>query len=347
MVKPVLSIIIPMYNSQKFIEKALKSIVPVLSSDVEVIIVNDGSTDDGPTLADSYCKKYSNLRQIHQKNGGHGAALNTGISESTGKYIKILDADDWFKTAELENLISVIKDVNADVIISGYYTYDISTHKELLHPIEINALNTIITLKDIMEIWPKVSNGFTIHGMIYRADFYKTLNYSLPEHVFYDDACFITLACSHAEYICLLNTPAYVYRIGDVAQSVSDQSRVQRMSHLETVLKCLLNHAKQYNQLSEAGRNYWKTKTVSFIADYYITALLKNPNRKTGRRQAKDMNNFIKQDYRNIYATTKKRYNFLIVLHFLHISGKCFYRFLESKIYKKMSHLIVNVKPSA
>ena len=91
-----LSVAIPCYNSQEYMAKAIESCL-ILKDDVEIIIVDDGSKDNTAQIGDEYVKQYPDtIKCIHQENGGHGQAVNTGLKNATGLYFKVLDSDDWF-----------------------------------------------------------------------------------------------------------------------------------------------------------------------------------------------------------------------------------------------------------
>lgn len=118
-----LSIIIPMYNAEKYIERCLDSIIKQLGEEDELIIVDDGSTDHSPQICDKYGKKYSNLKVIHQKNGGEGAARNMGVSAACGDYIMYVDADDFVDQYMIQCIKSTVHD-SYDVILFEYIEED-------------------------------------------------------------------------------------------------------------------------------------------------------------------------------------------------------------------------------
>ena len=93
----LLSIAIPCYNSQDYMRKAIECLLPG-GEDVEILVIDDGSSDNTAAIADEYASKYPHIvRAIHQENKGHGGAVNTGIRNAKGMYFKVLDSDDWFK----------------------------------------------------------------------------------------------------------------------------------------------------------------------------------------------------------------------------------------------------------
>ena len=100
---PVISVIVPCYNVGEYVENCLKSLLNQTFRDIEIICVNDGSTDSTPQILNSYAEKYPAIRVINQKNGGLSNARNTGIKEARGEYIAFVDSDDWVNETFLEN----------------------------------------------------------------------------------------------------------------------------------------------------------------------------------------------------------------------------------------------------
>ena len=115
----LISIIVPMYNVEKYIECCLNSIVKQATAETEVIVVDDGSTDTSPAIADGYAERYPFVKVIHQKNGGVMAARKTGVKHCTGVYIWGVDSDDWLADGQLAGLIDEINRRHADVILTG------------------------------------------------------------------------------------------------------------------------------------------------------------------------------------------------------------------------------------
>ena len=113
----VLSVIIPSYNSRKWLKKCLESFVCSALNDIEVIVVNDGSEDGSENIAVEFVNKYpSSFIFKNKENGGHGSAINEGVKLASGKYIKVIDADDWINTQSLPEFISTLKNTDADTV---------------------------------------------------------------------------------------------------------------------------------------------------------------------------------------------------------------------------------------
>ena len=123
--KKILTITIPCYNSQDYMKKCVDH--ALLGGElVEILIVDDGSTDDTAKIADAYAEKYPTIvKAIHKENGGHGDAVNTGIAHATGVYFKVVDSDDWLDKEAYKQVLKVLKKLvedekDLDVLLSNY-----------------------------------------------------------------------------------------------------------------------------------------------------------------------------------------------------------------------------------
>lgn len=127
------SIVVPVYNVEKYLNRCIDSLLLQSYENYEIILVNDGSTDNSGFICEEYAKKYSNVKVVHKKNEGLGFARNTGIDNAIGDYIVFIDSDDFAEKELVEDLYKAVKEVNADICIGGYNRVDlddklISTH---------------------------------------------------------------------------------------------------------------------------------------------------------------------------------------------------------------------------
>lgn len=121
MIKDKISIIIPVYNVELYIRKCLDSIVLQTYKNLEIICIDDGSTDDSGKICDAYAKKDSRFRVVHKQNYGYPSALNVGLDIVTGEFIGFVDPDDWVEDDFYNSLYSNLQKWNVDISIVGYY----------------------------------------------------------------------------------------------------------------------------------------------------------------------------------------------------------------------------------
>ena len=117
---PLISVIIPVYNAEKYIEKCLRSACEQSFDEYEVIVVDDGSKDSSPKIVDDFAENYSCLKVIHQENGGVIKARKTGVKNANGLYILNLDSDDWLLNDHLVKIAEEINRNHPDILVTGY-----------------------------------------------------------------------------------------------------------------------------------------------------------------------------------------------------------------------------------
>ena len=114
----MVSVIVPVYNSEKYLTECIESIMAQHYSNIEVILIDDGSTDNSGRIIDNYAQRYSQIRAIHTDNQGVSSARNCGIEMSSGDFITFIDADDWITPDYVEYLLQVLISTNSDFAIS-------------------------------------------------------------------------------------------------------------------------------------------------------------------------------------------------------------------------------------
>ncbi|MDD6812335.1 MAG: glycosyltransferase family 2 protein [Lachnospiraceae bacterium] len=114
---PLISIIIPVYNVEKYLTRCLESVVAQTYSNLEIILVDDGSTDNSGKVCDKYQEIDSRIKVVHKKNGGVSDARNEGIDEACGEYIAFVDSDDWVTRNYIENMYAILVKNSCDIAI--------------------------------------------------------------------------------------------------------------------------------------------------------------------------------------------------------------------------------------
>ena len=335
----VLSIIIPAYNSAAFLDKGISSLLhgDVLEK-LDIIIVNDGSSDDTAAIAQKYCGRYpDSIRLISQENRGHGGALNTGCAAAVGKFLKAIDADDWVETDQLPEFVRQLENCDSDMVLTHYKTIDISTGEVKNWKCYPPEFGKRYTFGEIMPQWKNFDRCLTFHGITYKTSFYREKGIGLSEKVFYEDNEFATYPCCHAESILPLDLYLYDYRIGDVTQSVSDENLLKRIGHTETVLRRMICEYQKLT-LPEAapGRAYVCMKTQGVLLSYLTTVMLAEPDKKAGREKGAKMMQLFRREFPDVFEGAHRKYQIYCLLNRLHVSKAAFEKVLHSNIYNKL-----------
>ena len=190
-----ISFAIPSYNSQEYMSHAIESIL-VGGEDVEIIIVNDGSSDDTSKIAHEYEEKYPTIiKAVDKENGGHGDAVNSGLTHATGKYFKVVDSDDWVDAEALRKILEFLKkleseDEEVDMLISNYVYEKVgATHKKCIHYRNVLPQNKIFKWEEIGRF--HLDQYILMHSVIYRTAMLKLSQLELPKHTFYVDNIYV------------------------------------------------------------------------------------------------------------------------------------------------------------
>ena len=216
---PLLSVIIPVYQAEEYLDKCVKSILRQTFKDYEVILIDDGSDDGSEKICDIYAEQDERIKCVHQVNKGVSAARNTGLKYATGKYITFVDADDWLETDLFQECIIDLKKNKTDVLYHGII-------KEIWKKDEMNSV-----LKGIPALTGCVSKNMLkdyfieqeeLNGNVFCYIFSKKLlegiyfNVDLP---YAEDTIFVTQALAKAETYCFTDAFGYHYnaRIGSAA----------------------------------------------------------------------------------------------------------------------------------
>lgn len=244
------SFAIPCYNSAAYMDTCIESILACdfdNRNDIEILIVNDGSTKDNTAeKADEWQRRYpETIRAIHQENGGHGAAVNSGIEHATGRYFKVVDSDDWLDRDAMKNIMrylrmqSELKDPT-DLVIANYVY-------EKVH----EGARTVMNYRNVFPRgrefgWDEVghfgqSQYLLMHSVIYRTDLLRDCGLKLPEHTFYVDNIFVYVPLPYVKTIRYFDEDMYRYFIGREDQSVNEQVMYSRRDQQLRVTRLMID----------------------------------------------------------------------------------------------------------
>jgi len=242
----LLSVAIPCYNSETYMEKCIESLL-VGGEEVEILIVNDGSKDRTAEIADLYERKYPNIcRAIHQENGGHGEAVNAGIRAATGIYYKVVDSDDWVNADAYKKILTILRKItmsssSLDMLISNFvYEKQGSNRKKVMHYRHMLPEKKIFTWD---ETRPLLKGKYILmHSVIYRTELLRKCELELPKHTFYVDNIFVYQPLPYVKNMYYLDVNFYRYFIGRDDQSVNEKVMISRIDQQIRVTKLMLGY---------------------------------------------------------------------------------------------------------
>ena len=332
----ILTLVIPAYNSEKFLDKCVTSMLhPAIQNELEILIINDGSTDRTKEIAESYCRRYPDtVRLITQENKGHGGALNTGCAAASGKYLKVIDADDWVNTEQLPIFLQTLSACKSDVVLTPYHTVNVSTGEVRSWQCDTSRVGDTVTFSEIMQDWHAFEQGLTFHGITYRTNFYHEKAQPLPEHVFYEDHTFATFPCCEAGTITATNYLIYEYRIGDCNQSVARGNQHRRHADMEAVLKDM--ELRYHKMTATPNREYVAKKLGVVLLSYFVTTLLADRDRKEGRFLAEAQFRQCAELAPEAAASVKKKYGIFYLMNRFHRTDATWDRILHSSLYQHL-----------
>ena len=204
----LISVIIPVYNVEDYLHYAIESLGKQTYKNFEIILVNDGSTDDSGKLCDDYSEKYSNVRVFHKENGGLSDARNFGVQKAKGEFITFLDPDDYLEAYSLELLASVQKQHNCDIVstrVKATELYNVYSNHSLT---EEDIKNVIVMDRDVFleeAFYDKVAT-VSACGKLYRK---SIIEIPFPKGRIYEDLYIISEHVEKANKI--VHTPIQIY----------------------------------------------------------------------------------------------------------------------------------------
>lgn len=217
MKQPVISVIVPVYNTEKYLDQCIHSILCQTFADFELLLINDGSSDNSGDICEKYASKDSRIRVFHKKNGGVGSARNEGVDRAVGEWIVFVDSDDYIRPPYLENLLLQTNET-IDLVISfpevilKNKIYRLDHYQEgLVSENDTDKLFSIYDLQEHTSPW----------GKLYRTSIVKNNNIRFCENMcFGEDAVFLYNFILYARNVFILNKADYCYR-GEIEGSLS------------------------------------------------------------------------------------------------------------------------------
>ncbi len=263
--RKTLTFCIPCYNSAGYMDHCITSILEGsdFADDVEIVVVDDGSSkDDTWAKAREWQERHPGIvRAIHQQNGGHGMAVQTGIRCARGAYFKVVDSDDWVDGEALAATLARLRqfiayDVRVDLLVTNYVFehVDDGTQKVVEYGFALPRCK-VIGWQSIGHF--DLSQNLMMHALCYRTEVLRESGLSLPAHTFYVDNIYAYVPLPHCRTLYYLDVDLYRYMIGREDQSVNEKVMVSRLDQQLRVTRIMMEAYHLYDDVPETRlRNY-------------------------------------------------------------------------------------------
>jgi glycosyltransferase involved in cell wall biosynthesis len=239
------SVIVPVYNVEKFLAKCLDTLVNQTLCDIEIICVNDGSFDNSTEILKQYAEKYQQLSVVNQENLGLSAARNTGMAMAKGEFIGLIDSDDWVELNYFEELFNVAKKYDADIACCGFSC--VYPSSSIRNVVEIEKEAVYESTRDKFRI-TRTPNKNHVFNKIYRRSALEAIGLKFKPGVYFEDIIFTPRALFFTKKLATTPNTLYFYRV-----------------NRNSIMRGEKTNKKQLDSI-EARRDF-----VNFANEHYIT----------------------------------------------------------------------------
>ena len=248
-----ISVIIPVYNSEKYLRRCIDSVLNQTIQNVEVILVDDGSSDSSPIICDEYATKYDNVEVLHKANAGQGLARNDGLQVVRGRYFTFLDSDDYMDVHAYEDVVDRLDSTGADVCAFGYDKLDVSgscIYKVKIRQLEYSGVDDI--KKFMLHFFGDDALDNDLRGVsacmsAYKTEIMRESNVLFPSErvVLSEDTVFNLEYCKHINKAVTIAKNYYHYCIHE--QSHTQRYDSSRIAKTDEFCNILTDYAEYYD----------------------------------------------------------------------------------------------------
>jgi glycosyltransferase involved in cell wall biosynthesis len=296
----LLTIVVPTYNMEKYLRRCLDSLKLEdhdLFETLEVLVINDGSKDSSSAIAHEYQDKYPNVFcVIDKENGNYGSCVNRGIREASGKYFRILDADDWYNTEALEVFLDKLKNIGSDVVFTMhqvcYSNGKVKTKNVKGMPADISYF------EDYDFISSDNTSLLSMHSITYRTDFLRASGLRHQEGISYTDIEFCYFPLTSAKTFFYIDVYLYNYFIGREGQTVTKEAEIRHYNDFYLICRRIVPDYIKECASSSLNRKKMLVQIMSspLINLLYIQLVYKKAIDPYQLEKMKDVVSFVKRD---------------------------------------------------
>lgn len=305
---PKVSIIVPVYNTEKYLRKCLDSLIHQTLKDIEIIIVNDGSSDNSQGIINEYAKKDIRVKAYFKENGGQGSARNLGLEKATGEYIGYVDSDDFVELNMYEDMYNKAIEDRSYIVKVGYYitaeTGDIV--KEQIFAVDTKPTNICQTPEILFD-------NTAVTNKLFKASLLKNNNIQFRVKKWYEDFDFVIKTICFASNISVIEKPYYYYlqRTG----STMNNSNISRNLEILEAMDEIIDFCKKqgiYDKLAEqleflAVQHIYLPTNVRIIRANASWKEKKKVIDKINKYMDEHFKNYKNNKYNSIILTKKKQ----------------------------------------
>ena len=310
------SVIVPAYNTEPYIENCIESIENQSYKNFEIIVINDGSTDNTLYKINNFISKYKNIKLINIDNHGQGYARNLALKESSGKYVLFLDSDDFIDDTTLELCVNKIENDNSDLVVFDWKQYDYSKEKYIYNNSNIFYKYNSLEGENCLELF-KIKHYFTVNKL-YRKSFLISNKIEYGEGYIYEDNPFWVKVVVNAKKVSIIHSP--LYNVG-IATKSTTRNNIETKKHYDGFITACREIAKELKKNPE--RDY--SSLYAYLMKKFVLYYRK-------RVPKKYHNSFIK-DFASTMGEMPKLWNYDINSTMIKISYK-YGLFLEKNHWK-------------
>ena len=269
----LLSIIIPTYNMENYLHRCLDSLI--VSDEnmqlLEILVINDGSSDASSAIGREYAIKYpQTFRVIDKENGNNGSCINRGLREMTGKYVRLLDADDYYNTENFNRFLSILQGTDTDLVLSDMaFTYADGNKRRVSYSYDTGKVydDSLFEKKEFVD-------KMKMHATTYRKAILDRVNYRQTEGIAYTDQEWIFYPMTVVDSVCYIPLEIYEYMIDRVGQTMDLNVIVRNVRHNILFVNRMMEFVKSTEFDSPAKENYIKCRLEKNLREIYKLVLL-------------------------------------------------------------------------
>ncbi len=202
--EPLVSIIVPIFNGEKYLDLCLESIISQTYRNLEILLIDDGSTDSSPEICDAYSKRDSRIKVIHKANGGLSSARNAGLDRMRGEYVSFVDCDDYLFRDMVEFFIGIVREHNCDLVTGA----SVDTRERTIAEVEQLPLEVRITTGTAL-LYDREGFAVTVMHKLYKSDIFNGLRFT--EGMIYEDAAILVPILWRCKTVAVTNRKVYFY----------------------------------------------------------------------------------------------------------------------------------------